>query len=191
MSTSKAAAFEPNAAAADSVNVCNVINISSLTTLFARCSTITLQNPSLPPSSVSASLRSIMEREGYRGLWHGTSAGLLKTVPKYVTSVAVKDFIGEKQDRDNQRRVAPVTKNVMMLQSGAKSILAGVAGAALTNPADVLRNEMFKEGRANLGGTLRRLNEGGAGWMWRGLGKNLLAVAAPVRCEVTRSEATS
>ena len=27
------------------------------------------------------------------GLWHGVSAGILKTVPKYVTAIVVKDFM--------------------------------------------------------------------------------------------------
>lgn len=29
------------------------------------------------------------------GLWHGVSAGILKTVPKYVTAIVVKDFMEE------------------------------------------------------------------------------------------------
>jgi hypothetical protein len=28
-------------------------------------------------------------------LWHGVSAGILKTVPKYVTAIVVKDFMEE------------------------------------------------------------------------------------------------
>lgn len=153
------------------VQVCNMPIIRA---------TITLQNPSAPRLSVYASLRGVVEREGLGGLWHGTSAGLLKTVPKYVTSVAVKDLIGEKQERDNMRRGGDVSKNERLWQSFVKSVAAGVTGAALTNPADVLRNEMFKEGRSGLLGTLRRLNADGPRWMFRGMSKNLLAVAAPV-----------
>ena len=29
------------------------------------------------------------------GLWHGVSAGILKTVPKYITAIVVKDFMDE------------------------------------------------------------------------------------------------
>ena len=52
-------------------------------------------------------------------------------------------------------------------------------GAALTNPADVLRNEMFKNG-LGLVPTLESLGEKGPNWMWRGMSKNMVAVAAPV-----------
>ena len=29
------------------------------------------------------------------GLWHGVSAGILKTVPKYVTAIVIKDFMDD------------------------------------------------------------------------------------------------
>ena len=56
----------------------------------------------------------------------------------------------------------------------------GVAGAALTNPLDVIRNEMFKtEESATL--TVQRLfRREGFSFLHRGLGRNLLAVAAPI-----------
>ena len=36
----------------------------------------------------------------------------------------------------------------MLRRSAVKSVAAGVAGAALTNPLDVIRNEMFKTDEA-------------------------------------------
>eukprot|EP00515_Schizochytrium_aggregatum_P010612 CAMPEP_0202086340 /NCGR_PEP_ID=MMETSP0964-20121228/33221_1 /ASSEMBLY_ACC=CAM_ASM_000500 /TAXON_ID=4773 /ORGANISM="Schizochytrium aggregatum, Strain ATCC28209" /LENGTH=57 /DNA_ID=CAMNT_0048654229 /DNA_START=1 /DNA_END=171 /DNA_ORIENTATION=- len=33
----------------------------------------------------------IAETKGFSKLWHGLSAGLAKSVPKYITSVVVKD----------------------------------------------------------------------------------------------------
>ena len=48
-------------------------------------STITIQNPSSPHHTVRAALRDIYLKRGLKGLWHGTSAGIMKTVPKYIT----------------------------------------------------------------------------------------------------------
>ena len=61
-------------------------------------------------------------------------------------------------------------------------VTAAVAGTVLTNPADIIRNEMFKPG-TTLGvlGTIRQLREReGWRWMGRGVGSNLLSVSVPV-----------
>ena len=110
--------------------------------------TVTIQDPQSTVPTVWQSVRQIHRRHGVRGLWHGTSAGVLKTVPKYCTAVVVKDVVegwlapssasaeeinGEEDDRTR-----------VLARSAAKSAAAGVAGATLTNPLDVIRNEMFK-----------------------------------------------
>lgn len=48
------------------------------------------QNPTSQVGSVTESLGIIYRKGGVSGLWHGTSAGILKTVPKYCVAVAVK-----------------------------------------------------------------------------------------------------
>jgi hypothetical protein len=78
----------------------------------------------------------IYHTKGPSGLWHGTSAGIMKTVPKYICAVIVKDFMEEHLPRFDS---SDHTWTVM--RSAVKSITAGVAGAVLTNPFDVLRNE--------------------------------------------------
>lgn len=65
-------------------------------------------------------------------------------------------------------------------RSAQKSVAAGVAGAALTNPLDVLRNEMFKTD-LGVGDALTKLRrEEGAAFAVRGMTKNLVAVAIPI-----------
>ena len=69
---------------------------------------------------------------------------MLKTVPKYCTAIFVKDYFegilptvdpnSERQDKD------------ALIHSAIKSSAAGLAGAALTNTLDVIRNEMFNKG---------------------------------------------
>ena len=99
-------------------------------------STITIQDPSSQMNSVSEALVHIYKTKGASGLWHGVSAGIMKTVPKYVTAVAVKDYMEDKLPRSE-----PGDRQANMIRSGIKSVTAGVAGAVLTNPLDVLRNE--------------------------------------------------
>jgi hypothetical protein len=138
-------------------------------------SSMTVQDPSSPHQSVSEAIRYIKTTKGIQGLWHGTSAGIMKTVPKYCTAIACKDFVESYLPRSETP-----TYNEDLLRSATKSICAGVTGAALTNPLDVLRNEMFKTD-LSVGKTFQKLmREDGAAFMLRGIGKNLIAVAIPI-----------
>ncbi|CAM9220711.1 unnamed protein product [Choristocarpus tenellus] len=136
---------------------------------------ITIQNPATSYRTVLEALRGIYHHKGIAGLWHGTSAGVMKTVPKYCVAVAVKDYM--------ERMLPPADlgdQTGTLLRSAKKSVAAGVAGAALTNPVDVLRNEMFK---TDLGvrATLAKLHrEDGPQFALRGMTKNLVAVAIPI-----------
>ena len=84
---------------------------------------------------------------------------------------------------------SPTYDRDRLLRSAAKSATAGVAGAALTNPLDVIRNEMFKTNES-LVATIRRLvNETGYGFTTRGMAKNMVAVAIPVGCTIFFTDA--
>mmetsp|Transcript_16153 Transcript_16153/g.26370 ORF Transcript_16153/g.26370 Transcript_16153/m.26370 type:complete len:308 (-) Transcript_16153:63-986(-) len=144
---------------------------------------ITMQNPQLQNDpkyrTTFSTLRHLSETKGFFKLWHGLSAGLAKSVPKYVASVVVKDacdkFLPE-----------ATTDGEFLARASVKSVVAGVAGAVLTNPMDVVRNEMFK---TDLGfvATLKSLRasqiERGLqpmAWATRGLTSNLIAVSIPI-----------
>lgn len=74
----------------------------------------------------------------------------------------------------------PADRWGILVRSAKKSVAAGVAGAALTNPLDVLRNEMFKTD-LGIGSALAKLRqEEGMGFLVRGMNKNLVAVAIPI-----------
>lgn len=146
---------------------------------------ITLQDPQRHDlANTRAALRHIYRDNGTRGLWHGTSAGVLKTVPKYCTAIMVKDFM-EYMLPKPEAGVDSYYDNIMLCRAAVKSGAAGLAGAALTNPLDVIRNEMFKTNKG-LTESVRILQEeyGGARWMARGMGKNLIAVSIPVACTI-------
>ena len=107
---------------------------------------------------------------------HGTSAGILKTVPKYCTVVYVKDKMDEWLPVVNRQ----CDNELFLARAAIKSSIAGLVGAALTNPFDVLRNEMFKTSL-----TLRRCTTHlfqTEGWQWvnRGSAKNMLSISVPM-----------
>ena len=59
----------------------------------------------------------------------------------------------------------------------------------LQNPLDVIRNEMFKNNKS-LTETVRLLHrELGYSFIYRGLGKNMVAVAIPVGCTIFFTDA--
>ena len=142
--------------------------------------TITIQDPNSRHPNLFSALAQIYRERGYRGLWHGTNASVLKTVPKYVCAIWVKDFMQKALPPPTVAPGEPGHRAQLLGRSAAKSIAAGVAGAALTNPLDVIRNEMFKtEESATL--TVQRLfRREGFSFLHRGLGRNLIAVAAPI-----------
>jgi len=141
-------------------------------------STVTLQDPKYNLPNVFASMRQIYTTHGIQGLWHGTTAGILKTVPKYVTAIAIKDLMEDTLPQVDPS--SPTYYSDRFWRSVAKSATAGIAGAALTNPLDVIRNEQFKT-HAGLRSTIQSLwSEMGFMFMARGLGKNMVAVAMPV-----------
>jgi len=139
---------------------------------------ITIQNPESNIKNIREAIRHIYGTHGFKGLWHGTSAGILKTVPKYCTAIIIKDYMEQvlpQIDPDS-----PSAKTDKFARSACKSASAGVAGALLTNPLDVVRNEMFKT-NLSLMDTVKSLRkEMGWKFIFRGMGKNLIAVSIPV-----------
>jgi hypothetical protein len=91
---------------------------------------ITLQNPESKLPNTVASIRHIYQEFGFKGLWHGTSAGILKTIPKYITAIVVKDCMEEYLPQIDP--ASPTYDRDRLWRSAAKSAAAGVAGAALT-----------------------------------------------------------
>merc|ERR1712194_166985 len=117
------------------------------------------------------------ERGGIPALFVGTSAAVLKIIPKYVTAIAVKDMMEHWLPPAQLESCGGYGSHV---RSAKKSVTAGIAGAVLTNPLDVLRNEMFKT-EESLVGTFRRLcREEGQRWLYRGWEKNMVSVAVPI-----------
>jgi len=143
--------------------------------------TVTLQDPTYEHPNVWRSVKHIYRTHGMPGLWHGTTAGVLKTVPKYCTAIAIKDWAERKLPLPDRGGEADYDYDQAMLaRSALKSALAGVTGAALTNPLDVIRNEQFKTDKGLTETTLALYREMGWGFASRGLGKNMVAVALPI-----------
>jgi len=110
------------------------------------------------------------------GAWFlGTGVGVLRTVPKYVIAIAAKDAM--------ERCLAPAEHPgtvAATVRSAKKSIAAGSVGAVLTNPLDVVQNEMFRT-EEGFRAVFRRLRaDHGYRWLTRGLEKNIMATAVPI-----------
>jgi hypothetical protein len=111
----------------------------------------------------------------------------LKTVPKYCCAIAIKDVM--EQRLPHPRHDSESYETDRLVRSAVKSATAGVAGAALTNPLDVIRNEQFKTNEG-LRVTIQSLwKELGIGFLTRGLAKNMIAVALPVGCTIFFTDA--
>jgi len=137
---------------------------------------ITIQDPTSQWHTVMAAMRGIHQNGGVNALWHGTSAGILKTVPKYCVAILVKDTLDEQLPRPARDAPAWETR----LRSAKKAVAAGVAGATITNPFDIIRNEMFKADESLVQVCNRLTHEQGVRWLWRGVDKNLVSVAIPI-----------
>merc|ERR1712190_571058 len=102
-------------------------------------------------------------------------AAILKTAPKYMVAVVIKDYMGH-----FLAPVDPNNKAAVLVKSAKIAVTAGVAGAVLTNPLDVVRNEMFKTEEGMIACAMRMSREDGVSWLFRGMQKNYVAVALPI-----------
>ena len=142
--------------------------------------TVTIQDPSSKIPNVWTSIKYIYASHGLKGLWHGTSAGILKTVPKYCTAIIVKDLMEVYMTKPNADLLTKEQYKYQALSNSAiKSITAGIAGAVLTNPLDVIRNEMFKTNQSFIQTTKQLYDTTRYQFLVRGMGKNVVAVALP------------
>lgn len=152
--------------------------------------TVTIQDPACTVPNVWASIKEIYRTHGVKGLWHGTSAGILKTVPKYCTAIIVKDIMEVYLPKPDKDLLTSDQYKFYTLQNSAiKSITAGIAGAVLTNPLDVIRNEMFKTNQHIIHTTVQLYRNTGYAFLYRGMGKNVVAVALPVACTIFFTDA--
>ena len=146
--------------------------------------TVMMQNPSVSNnpsySNVFKTCRHIVSKSGVLSLWHGLSAGILKTVPKYSISIISKDIL--------EKKLPKVDESYKTYRLALKSMLSGIAGATLTNPFDVIRNEMFKNNRS-LNNTIKYLiKEYNFSWLYRGIIPNIVSVAIPISSTIFLTE---
>mmetsp|Transcript_76491 Transcript_76491/g.219100 ORF Transcript_76491/g.219100 Transcript_76491/m.219100 type:complete len:272 (-) Transcript_76491:412-1227(-) len=120
-------------------------------------------------------IKHLAATKGPASLWLGLDAAILKTAPKYMVAVIIKDYMGQLL-----APVDPKDKTAVLLKSAKIAVTAGVSGAVLTNPLDVVRNEMFKTEEKMLPCMARMSKETGFMWLLRGINKNWIAVAAPI-----------
>jgi len=142
-------------------------------------SSIMLQNPAEELAKRTfpniAMLKHLQSTKGLSSWFTGLDAAILKTAPKYMVAIVIKDYMGE-----YLAPVDPKDKTAVLVKQAKIAVTAGVAGAVLTNPLDVVRNEMFKTEEGMIPCALRMSRETGASWLLRGMQKNYIAVALPI-----------
>jgi len=142
-------------------------------------SSIMLQNPAEELASKTfpnvAMLKHLQATKGIGSWFTGLDAAILKTAPKYMVAVVIKDYMGELL-----APVDPADKTAVLMKQAKIAVTAGVAGAVLTNPLDVIRNEMFKTEEGMVPCAMRMSRETGMSWLGRGMQKNYVAVALPI-----------
>lgn len=142
-------------------------------------SSIMLQNPAEELKKKTfpnlAMLRYLAMDKGVHSWFKGLDAAILKTAPKYMVAIVIKDYMGQWL-----APVDPKDKTGVLLKSAKVAVTAGVAGAVLTNPLDVVRNEMFKTEEGMVPCAIRMSKEDGPKWLLRGMQKNYVAVALPI-----------
>ena len=84
---------------------------------------------------------------------------------------------------------SPTYQTDKLWRSACKSATAGLLGAALTNPVDVIRNEMFKTNKSLVSTVKSLMDELGWRFILRGMGKNLVAVSIPVASTIFFTDA--
>merc|ERR1712241_1423722 len=117
--------------------------------------------------------------KGLRSWWLGVSLGVMRTAPKYAAAVSVRNIM--------EQWLTPADKSdraATLIRSAKKSVVAGMASAVLTNPWDVMRNEMFARDE-RLSTCFRRLcSSEGCRWLLRGCEQNLISNAVPIAITV-------
>lgn len=151
--------------------------------------TIMLQDPASKQPNVLSQLALLYRTQGARSLWHGSVPSVLKTVPKYVAAIWVKDLMAAILPSPSAPAGSSTHRTQTLVNSAAKSVAAGVAGAALTNPLDVVRNEMFKHDESLRTTVTRLVRDEGWGFGMRGMQRNLVAVAAPIAMTIFITDA--
>jgi len=120
-------------------------------------------------------LKHLKRTQGTSAWFLGAGIGVLRTAPKYVAAIVAKDAM--------DHILAPVdcgSPAAAAARSAKKSLASGTIGALMTNPLDVLQNEMFKT-EETAGRALRRLYKTeGCRWLARGLHQNVVASAVPI-----------
>jgi len=92
-------------------------------------SSIMLQNPAEELTKKTfpncAMLRHLATTKGFGSWFTGLDAAILKTAPKYMVAVVIKDYMGQWL-----APVDPADKNAVLIKSAKIAVTAGVAGAA-------------------------------------------------------------
>ena len=95
-------------------------------------STIMLQDPSSTQPNVLSQLVELWRTKGWRALYHGSSASVLKTVPKYVCAIWVKDWVATLLPPPESEVGTRQHRTEVLNRAAAKSVEIAPSAASLS-----------------------------------------------------------
>eukprot|EP00389_Voromonas_pontica_P003228 GDKH01004771.1.p1 GENE.GDKH01004771.1~~GDKH01004771.1.p1 ORF type:complete len:342 (-),score=102.02 GDKH01004771.1:234-1259(-) len=116
-----------------------------------------VSNPSYAPSMVSA-MPKIVKDEGFvRGFYSGFGPILFKQIPYTMAKFAVQGAVAEKIYTGLNKTPAQMSNAGNISVSLGSGVIAGIAAAIISHPADTLLSKINKAGAGGTGSTTTRL----------------------------------
>lgn len=116
-----------------------------------------VSNPSFAPGLISA-MPKIIKTDGFiRGFYSGFGPILFKQIPYTMAKFAVQGFAAEQIYQATGTTAATSTDSYNMSVSLGSGVIAGVAAAIISHPADTLLSKVNKAGAGGTGSTTTRL----------------------------------
>lgn len=109
------------------------------------------------PQSLPAGFAKILSTEGVTGLYAGLGPMLFKQVPYTMAKFAVQGWAAEKIYDGMGKSPKDLSGGMNVTVSLASGVVAGVAAAIISHPADTLLSKVNKAGAGGTGSTVSRL----------------------------------
>jgi solute carrier family 25 (mitochondrial phosphate transporter), member 3 len=116
-----------------------------------------VSNPSFASGLVSGAARLYKEEGFIKGFYSGFGPILFKQIPYTMAKFAVQDWAAEQISSSMGRKLADLTGSVKLGVALGSGVIAGVAAAIISHPADTLLSKVNKAGAGGSGSITSRL----------------------------------
>jgi solute carrier family 25 (mitochondrial phosphate transporter), member 3 len=116
-----------------------------------------VSNPSFASGLVSGAARLYKEEGFIKGFYSGFGPILFKQIPYTMAKFAVQDWAAEKISSSMGKKLADLNGSVKLGVALSSGVIAGVAAAIISHPADTLLSKVNKAGAGGSGSITSRL----------------------------------